>query len=121
MRRFTKKDADYYGYAGAEPLPSGEPLIGNTTLPLPDGSGASSGIEVEIVVSGTPEGFGVEVFGTAPAAYPIMVAGIVRRPNEGYSLSFFFPSEPEAVAFADLIESGKLSLQAIEGLRAQSN
>lgn len=112
FRRFT--ESDYYGYAGVEQLPSGNPWICSTKLPCPEGWDGPV-LEVEVIVSGSEQG-AIVVGVHGQAEQDLVVAKKHIEANESWSLYWELPSEEEAAAFATLIAQKKLSLLALEAL-----
>lgn len=112
LRRFTRND--WMGFAGAEALPSGQPMIGDAKLLPPDGS-SSPDVEGVVVVSGSDDGIDVGIHGVVEDT-PMMVAGDVCEPGSAWYLTWSFPCERDALAFAELLVSGRMSLQALEAL-----
>ena len=107
MRRFNK--SDWMTFSGAMNLPSGEPLIANgIELPCADGNG-SSGIEVSVLACCAHDDFIVEIHGCCESG--CFVKGLMRKPNEGWSLTWRFTCERDAVEFAELIAAGKLRVR----------
>ena len=105
MRRFEK--SDYYGY-DASPLPSGEPMFGQVRLP-------DDGPTVDIVVSGDARRPGSACVDLCHCDVDsVVIQGELRDP--GWSISWEFPSERDAVAFATMIESGQIGLPGLESL-----
>jgi hypothetical protein len=114
MRRFTK--TDYMAFCDATPIPSGEPMYGEVSFPLPDGTDGTDELRLlaSILVSGDDEGIAVCLFGGNETDHPIMVGGHRIHPGHCWSAEWVFPCERDAMALANLIEGRSVSLEALE-------
>ena len=119
LRRFTKND--WMAFQGAEPMPSGSPLIGDAHLPYPDGSSKVEIIGTVVVCGCTDLGvFAVGIHFTTEDE-SVHFRGLEFLPHHSFNIMWDFPCERDAVAFGEMLASGRMSLNALEQLGGELN